>query len=371
MRPSKYKELYKLFTPFFLISTLYAAENETTQQNKDDTFQYPSYSEQQYQDVETISYELPYQETGFHVTGQFLYWQTLQANMVYGIDQPLHANGADQVSLEGNLKKNSYRWDPGFRAGGGYMFSPETFDVNLEFTYFHNGAGNSTNLKENRFLKGVFPNTLDPMYGPITNMQTKADLDYAVLDFYATHIFHKNENFVMRFLTGVQGAWISKGASIYYKTNFLFDPALAEVAKTVVQNNWKYSGAGLRFGLSMDWFIVGGISLHCEGNFAAIVGRFRSKYKIDQTVGNHFAKTYPSDTRVIPNAQLILGFAWRKMLSSIGVKAFANWELNLWNDLSQTYMYPTTAASNSFVVGSWVRNSLNLQGITAGFAAEF
>jgi hypothetical protein len=95
------------------------------------------------------------------------------------------------------------------------------------------------------------------------------------------------------------------------------------------------------------------------------------KDQFDETTGYRTAKTFPSDTRMIPSLQLVMGFAWRKVFGALGLKVFANWELNMWDDLSQTYMYPTTTADASSLVGSWVRNSVNIQGITAGFAAEF
>lgn len=111
--------------------------------------------------------------------------------------------------------------------------------------------------------------------------------------------------------------------------------------------------------------------MHAEGTLSAIVGRFRSKQQIDESTGYLVAKTRPSQTRIIPSMQLILGLAWKKTLGEFGVKVFANWELNLWDDLSQTYMYQVTRADASSLVGSWVQGSVNIQGITAGFSAEF
>jgi len=367
------KHKFKSFVfilPILLGTQVLNAENKPAEGTKK-SFQFPSYSEQSYDEVDAVSYDLPYQETGFHVTGQFLYWQTLESNMVYGIDQSGRANGGDPVSLLGHVKQNAYRWDPGIRAGGGYCFSAETLDANLEYTYFHNEGGDSTGLRDGRVLKSIFPFVMDPFFGPIVSMNTKADLQYHTLDLYGTHMFQGSHSFVMKFLAGVRGAWISEGANSYYKTDFLLIPFLEQVARTTVQNTWKFSGAGLRMGLSMDWFMFWGLSLQAEANLSAIVGRFRAKHQIGETTGYRVAKTFPSDTRIIPSLQLSMGLAWRKIFGPLGVKVFANWELNLWDDLSQTYMYPTTTADAPSLVGSWVRNSVNIQGITAGFAAEF
>lgn len=360
-----------LIIPFLLTASLSGAEKGTPQKTNEGSFKFPKYSEQSYQDLDAVSYELPYQESGFHVTGQFLYWQAMVDNQVYGVDQFARTNPGEPVSLDGELKKSSFRWDPGVRAGGGYMFSPETFDVNLEYTYFHNEGGNSTSAKPGRVLKSIFPYVTNPAFGPIQNMCTQSDLQYHTLDLFATHIFQSTHNIVMRFLTGVRGAWISQGTSIDYKTNFLFNPFIGTRVRTTVMNNWKYSGAGLRTGLSMDWFMFWGLSLHAEGNLSAIVGRFRARQQITESTGYRTAKVFPSDTRIIPGLQLALGLAWRKMFGNLGIKIFADWELNIWDDLSQTYMYPTATASSSSIVGSWVRNSVNIQGITTGFAAEF
>ncbi|MCB1068147.1 MAG: hypothetical protein KDK56_08175 [Simkania sp.] len=359
-----------IILPILLGTSFLNAQTNTSEGTKK-PFQFPSYSQQSYDEVDAVSYELPYQETGFHLTGQFLYWQTLEANMVYGLDQAGRANGGDPVSLLGEVKHNSYRWDPGVRAGGGYCFSAETIDANLEYTYFHNEGGDSTGLKEGRVLKSIFPFVTNPFFGPIVSMNTKADLQYHTLDLYATHMFQNSHSFVMKFLAGVRGAWISEGANSYYKTNYLLNPFTETVVRTTVQNTWKFSGAGLRAGLSMDWFMFWGLSLHTEANLSAIVGRFRAKQQIDETTGYRTAKTFPSDTRMIPSLQLVMGFAWRKVFGALGLKVFANWELNMWDDLSQTYMYPTTTADAASLVGSWVRNSVNIQGITAGFTAEF
>lgn len=347
------------------------AHAQEKQQEKKSSYEFPEYSEQDYHSLDAPSYELPYQETGPHLQGEFLYWQNIESNLIYAIDQPPHASNTDVIGLEGHLKQVTYRWDPGVRVGAGWKFSPETLDVSLIYTYFHNEGGDAVKQRPGRTLKGVFPDFLGDT---ISDISSTADLMYQTLDLQATHTFQSSSSFVMDFLFGVRGAWISQGWNTYYKSNNLifFDPfsGFGQRFETLVQNTWKFSGAGLRTGLSMDWFIGWGIYAHVQTSMSAIVGRFRNKQQIDSTTQVRYSKVHPSDTRIIPSWEILLGLGWRKNISSYAFKVFCNWEMNLWSRLNQTYFYPATTVDDS-KVGSWSRDSVNLQGITAGIGVEF
>jgi len=344
------------------ITTVHAQESE-----KSSSYKFPEYSKQDYHTLDYPSYELPYQDSGPHMDGEFLYWQNLEGNLAYAIDQPVHVNPADPVALEGNLKQVTYRWDPGIRVSAGWKFSPDTMDVGLIYTHFHNEGGDAVKARPGRVLKGVFPDQLGNL---ISDISSKADLMYQLLDLQAKHPFQASNSFLMNFLFGVRGAWISQGWNTDYKTNIVIFPPFGTRLETLVQNTWKFSGAGLRAGLSMDWFMGWGLYAKVQTSMSAIVGRFRSKQKIDSTSLTTYAEVHPSDTRIIPAWEIQLGIGWRKAISQWVFKAYASWEMNLWTRLNQTYYYPTETAFDS-KVGGWSRDSINLQGITAGIGVEF
>ncbi|MCB1110095.1 MAG: hypothetical protein KDK64_03875 [Chlamydiia bacterium] len=353
-----------LISTAFLIAVASAYAQE---KGESSSYQFPEYDQQDAHTLDYPSYALPYQETGPHLNGEFLYWQNLEENLIYAIDQPGHTNPADSLALEGHLKQVTYRWDPGVRVSAGWKFSPESMDVSLIYTYFHNEGGDAVRTRQGRVVKGVFP---DELGNQISDASSKSDLMYQTLDLEGKHPFQTSHSFLMNFLFGVRGAWISQGWNTNYKTTTVLNPFFGTRLETLVQNTWKFSGAGLRAGVSMDWFMGWGLYAKVQTGMTAIVGRFRAKQQIDSTSLTTYAKVFPSDTRIIPVWEIQLGLGWRKAISNFVFKVYANWEMNLWSRLSQTYFYPTETVFDS-KVGGWSRDSVNLQGITAGIGVEF
>ncbi len=351
------------------------------------SYSYPDYKTQDGTDTKTSqtkggdsdSADVSFQQSGFYATGQFLYWQTLEDNLAYAIDQP---NTTENISLVGKLKNNGFRYDPGVRAAAGYIFSPETWDASLEYTYFHNEGGRGKDTPNGHTMQGLFP---DELPGIIRRVSSNVNLQYQVVDLSLKHQIHLTPHYRMQFLVGGRGAWLSQGWNVQYKTPLELVPPFLTVLpavflKTTVKNNWKFSGGGIRAGLTFDWFLPWGFGLHFEGIGSAILGWYKNKYSVLKTQAydpmtsppaySTIGKIKLKNTRIVPNWQLLLGVDWRLALGKGAVRFFAGWELNLWSRLSQTYYYaaePLTTAK----VGSWVRESINIQGLTAGGTLEF
>ncbi|MCB1115292.1 MAG: hypothetical protein KDK71_02385 [Chlamydiia bacterium] len=343
-----------------------ATANEHTK-NENSSYQFPDYKKQDVNTLDYPSYDLPYQESGGYLGVEFLYWQNIESNLAYAIDQPPNTDPNNLVVLQGHIKHVTYRWDPGVRARVGWKFSPDSLDVSMIYTYFHNEGGDAITARPNRTVSGLFPDALGPL---VSDASSKADLMYQLFELQGKHPFQVSNSFLMNYIFGVRGAWISQGWSTEYKTNIVIIPPLGRRLETLVQNNWKFSGAGLRAGLSMDWFIGWGIYANVQTSMSGIVGRLRMKQKVDTTSFTGYGYTLPADTRIIPVWELKMGFGWRKAFGNFVASAHVDWEMNLWSRLSQTYYYPLNVVANS-KLGSTSVESINLQGISAGVKVEF
>jgi hypothetical protein len=330
----------------------------------------------------------PIQDQGFNVYGAFLYWKNMQENLSYAIrEKPgvVHpVPHTDLVTIIGHIRTVEYDWDCGFRVGLGYRAGANNWDVYTEYTHFwdtgsdtqtfpqpfRGPGGNPANVPPFDYLKGLF---LD-LDGPnIYRVHSKAKLNYNVWDLVLQRPFYETQSLVMRFLFGGRGTFIKQ----HWRSVYLgITPGKL---KTTITNNWHFKGGGLRGGANLEWLWKYGLGLHFQASASLVLGRFENVHKnIDvapldairhqQTIKR--ADIHPNSSRLIPAYEMLIGLQWRHSWGKWGLSLFADWELNRWVDLNQTYYYPRSVYITE-KVGSWTRDAVSLQGLTTGFKVEF
>lgn len=307
----------------------------------------------------------------------------MEENLSYAIQEsppsaatPLHGLDTAAVSIIGDVKTLEYDWDFGFRLNLGYRWGVSKWDLFAEYTYFHDKASESLRRDPDgsvypyNYLKGLF---LEFFGSYINHITTNIHLNYNTLDIILQRPIYESESVLFRFLFGGRGAWIDQDWKIrYYYT------ANPTIPYQTVKNKWDFNGGGLRAGFNFEWLWWYGFGLHFQGTASAILGSYDNHYSnIEKDTsltdsGNKYiaGNIHPKSTRIIPSYQCLIGLQWRKGWDKWAVNIFADWEINSWVDLNQTYRYPLNHYDEA-KVGSWDRESVSLQGLTAGIKVEF
>jgi hypothetical protein len=175
----------------------------------------------------------------------------------------------------------------------------------------------------------------------------------------------------MRLYGGPTVAWIRQGWKVRYK-----DTAQET---THLRNHWRFTGAGIRAGYMVDWFLGKGGFFFTGLVSAAVyagnyhnVGRQTSSY-----IGNGqfnpnrpLRATHLHDTRLIPHVQILGGPSWQMAFKKYRTEIFAGYELNFWTNLHEVYRTSTSAPSQA--KQTYINTSvMGLQGLTVRWNLDF
>jgi hypothetical protein len=128
----------------------------------------------------------------------------------------------------------------------------------------------------------------------------------------------------------------------------------------------------------MQWYWGWGLSLRGLAAGASTIGFYEAKstnIKVDYSQpvsGNQYVygDVNPKSHRMIPSYQLSVGMQWRGGNRHGGLYVYADWEMNSFRDLHQQYNFAPKNYSEP-VSGSISKDSVDIQGLTAGVGIEF
>jgi hypothetical protein len=130
----------------------------------------------------------------------------------------------------------------------------------------------------------------------------------------------------------------------------------------VIIPTWHFKGAGIKTGLNFDWGLKRGFSWNGKSNIATIFGNYDTwTIAYDNYDSNKVENAHLDDFRVVTNIQFLLGPAWQRCFQNVNFKLVANYEMNVWFNLSQTNrsLYQVTNAQSRFT-----NNILQMHGLT-------
>ncbi len=322
------------------------------------------------------------QDVGFNISGSFIYWKNMEANLNYAIVQYPPNNQGDVPDNDGNVLLGTihtvdFNFDPGFKLEAGYKFGMNSWDLFAEYTYFKNNGSSSVSrspagsVSPYNYIKGLF---YEPFASTIYNAKSNVSLTYNVIDLVLQRPFYTTETMFMKFFVGGRGSWITQD------WNTIYNSTLVATQYEKVNSDWKFKGGGLRMGLNLDWDWGYGFGFHFLGSAAAILGHYSYTYGINQSdtsdpfLSNEnypFANISTGDQRIVPAYQILTGLSYRyEWDNNIGLSIFADWEINGWSDLHQAYSYPGVGYDDA-KVGSIDHESVVFQGLTLGARLDF
>ncbi|MBP7074354.1 MAG: hypothetical protein KBA81_03100 [Rhabdochlamydiaceae bacterium] len=305
---------------------------------------------------------------------EFLYWTVSESSMDYALRMKSPAWGPSTEGV-GKYKVIDFDWSPGFRMNVGYFNAPHYWDAYLQYTYFKAEGSDHTHAPDsaNRFLNGTWP---QPGFGanelsPLAKASSSVELNLNILELLASRRFHPNPHLRMRVYGGPTVVWSRQNWEIDYR-----DTANQ---KSHLHNHWRFTGAGIKAGYILDWFLgKGGIFFTGAISAAIYAGNYHnvSKQRSTDSNGGQFNTALPlrnvhyHDTRLVPYFQGLAGPSWQMAFNNYRTELFIGYELSFWTNLHEVYR--TTTGAPTQAKQTIMSNSvIGIQGLTVRWNLDF
>jgi hypothetical protein len=306
---------------------------------------------------------------------ELLYWTVDESATDFALKMN-HASWSptENTYAMGKYKNAKFGWAPGVRASIGYFYAQHYWDAYAQYTYFSVGGCDEEDppKEPDRFLNGTWPHPDALAGGPVPSPLQKAtshiNFNYHVFDLIASRRYHTNPHLRVNLLGGVTSAWIHQNWKIRYLNTLN--------QRTKIRNKWGFSGAGLRIGVLVDWFVGMDFFLTGSTSSALLAGCYSNSAKQTSSVtvpnarSNVIRNTQFHDGRMTYNAQFLAGPSWQKNFGSNRVGVFVFYEFNMWTNLHRVFR--STQAAPRVAHETWADDSIiGLQGLTLKVNVDF
>ena len=306
-----------------------------------------------------------------YVTGEFLYWHTLEGSSDYAVTgQPF--NDTNETAAIGDFKTGDFSWDPGFRIALGTEFEPNHWGVELQFTYLKNDGDRSVDGPGNTSSPMLVPTFFqDITTNGVSTKRATSDIElhYQIFDLllYKRILFHRS--LVLTFFQGFSAGLIDQDWNIRYKST---------ANEIKVDLDWDFQGVGLKAGFSSDWHIARGFGLFTQVAFTGLVGSYDNTFNQlswaitpSSSTPSIIRNSDFNDTRLAYSFQILLGANWGKIYENWGVNLFLGYEMNPWFNLHEINRSAVESGGFDGRDTKLSRGLLCLQGINANLSFMF
>ncbi len=288
---------------------------------------------------------------GVFITGDFLWWKLYEGGTEYAIKnkEPVAVN-----NIHGPIKHLNFNWEPGFKAGLGYLFDRDGWDLYLNFTYLKTRAHSSTSSS----VEGIIP-----LLGEQTLTFGQASAHWKI-HFYDLDLVLGRAYFVSKYLAlhpyfGLTSAWIQQRRRATYEDTVSL--------KLKGRNN--FWGIGPKLGTEAQFYLGRNFSLYGSVAGALLWGRFSVKEEEkNQTAGTEYYDLSYSLHRMVAMVGFGLGGAYETNFNQdrnhFMIKL--GYEGQYWWRQNQLPVF--NSLSNEFTRQS---EDLGMQGLTLEFRFDF
>jgi hypothetical protein len=299
-----------------------------------------------------------------------LCWTVDEGALDYAIKMDGPGWASTEAYSSGSIENATFNWEPGFRLNVGYFNAPHYWDAYLEYTYFVDHGSNSATRPTGagEFLNGTWaqPDPNVTSFIGLAEAHSQIHFHYNMLDLIATRRFHPNEHFRIRLAGGATVAWLRQDWKVHYRDQ--------ENEKSRIRNHWRFTGAGLRLALMLDWFL-GKWNVYFTGktSVALLGGQYHNVAKQTTTLSPTnipMRNAHLHDTRLALHWQFLAGPSWQKAFGSVRTELFLGYEFNAWSNLHE--IIRSTQASPAAAKELWYNMSLiGIQGVTFRWNLDF
>ncbi|GAB4186772.1 MAG: hypothetical protein Tsb0015_04810 [Simkaniaceae bacterium] len=332
--------------------------------------------------------------SGWFVELSAIYWHAKVGGSDYAYTDQ---DPAGDFPIKGRMKDMDFHWDWGVKAGLGYNFEHDGWDLYLHYTFLDTNGDDKTFAGLNDIvipLRGAAILTTQTQTGGLlqigtqgtfnfcTHAKSQYDFDFHSLDLELGRNFFVSKNLSLRPHMGLKAAWIDlEQITRYYGGDATLDlngdPILGLDGNTVhVKDKNNFRGFGPRTGLNTEWYLGRGFSLFGETSLAMVFGLFdaehKERYSLD--VENQRIRLEINRHGFTPTVQFHLGIAYKTYFNDdrnhltlrLGYDSQYWWRIN-----QTTYVSDTISTVNPAVRYARYSEDASLMGITFDARIDF
>ena len=257
-------------------------------------------------------------------TADFIYWTMRQEGLSYSTSEKIPSS-----SKAGAIHDLDWKWEPGFRLGGGCNLPYDGWDLQTRYTWIHGDA------RDSRSLKGVEgeSSTLAPRWvvkgcsADLMSAYAHWNSHYQELLLEVGRNSYWSPRFKVRLHTGLEASWIDQSYFIQYteKNEVMHDLKLEQ----------KFWGIGLRTGLNTSWELTKNVSVFGDLALASIWGKVDEKRRENKKERRELSTVFNLEDHVHklePVLNLALGLRWEAWIDHdrLHFSMEAGWEHQVW-----------------------------------------
>lgn len=267
-------------------------------------------------------------DSGFDLFVDFFWWQAQEGGNDWAFiedNQELgpsggSSGGIDQESTLHNKEVN-FPWKPGFRAGIGYNFEYDQWDLQLYYSWYRTSRGKTATTDFATNGDGYNINAVVPLQTDI-NAGSEAtinwDIHYSVIDAELGRNFFVSRHLALRPHLGVKTGWIHQHVHL----DMVAEPAPTNFPGPVTnQKKNDFWGIGPSGGIDTRWYVA---TFGCENHFS-LFGNFSGalmwgKFSIEEKQVepgffipadiNHITGKGLDLNLIVPMLQIQAGLGW-------------------------------------------------------------
>lgn len=325
---------------------------------------------------------------GIIFEASYLYWLAKEDGLEF--TQFLNQTGGfpDGFNVSVNTYEPNSKWQSGFQAGAGYIFSQRCqWDVFANWTSFSSKQTNFVAAND----PDLDPNMLRPIWLPLLMGTVAFDggvlwkLDFNTLDLMIGRDFYAGTWLSFHPQAGVRIGWINQKYTAEYRGAYFGGGTAIPTGDTSFNADWKYSGTGIRFGSDAEWHLNSSFSIAGNAFLSALYGKYKlhEKFQGALVIFNPAPVLLPevitlSDEfyRVRACIETELGIKWQQYFSCNRrrIQLGAYYDFSYWIDqnmmVNQNAILDLTTG-NSFVTNITKYGDLQLQGLRVNAEIDF
>ncbi len=303
-----------------------------------------------------------------YMTADFIYWKAKEDGLDYAFSGTTEGFSAESAE-KGSIRQPRFRYEPGFKLGGGLKFRHDGWDAFAQYTWLranHHGGHHGHGSDEQSNIMMPRNGQLITFYSDHSSANWSLKLN--MLDLELGRNFWISKHLTLRPFIGMKFDWMRQNFNVKYDdidTGAVGDTYLddADVHMKMKESQW---GVGIRSGLNTAWYmwknwcVFGDIALSGMLNDFDVTRKDRVSTDIDlEWTQNHIRKDYNPVTAVIEWA---LGLRYETAFhdDDYMFQFQAGWEQQVWFNQNQLIFMPNSSPS-----------SLNFQGLTLKAAFYF
>jgi len=287
--------------------------------------------------------------TNFFLTFEILYWHMKAGGTEYAYTSQVHPTTNLAIPIKGRAKHNDFGWDWGLKAGLGYHFPHNEWDIYARYTWYEE---DDTDQTSQHFPGRVIPDRII-FAQPAEKAKSNFDADYQAVDLELARSYFMSSKLSVRPHLGVKSTWIDLDQIVTYS----FPANTSHPGFDFKSKDYnRFWGVGPRLGLDSKWHLGYGFSFFGEVSTALLYGYFKVKRKEFYPAGifsEEGGNIYNIDNKFhlyVPFLSYYLGLCWEGYVNhkkqhitlNLGYETQYYWRINqmLRNDDTATNFSP-------------------------------